>query len=451
MRLHFYSVFYSSGCSLVSDKSINSTFLSDLLARGLIAQTTSDQDLTEHLSSGVRTIYCGFDPTADSLHLGHLVPLLVLRRFQLAGHKPIALVGGATGLIGDPSFKAAERQLNTADVVASWADKIKAQVSRFIDFDSTENPAIVVNNLDWAAEMNMLDFLRDVGKHFSVNAMVNKESVKQRLNREGGGISFTEFSYALLQGMDFAELNRRHDCTLQIGGSDQWGNIVGGIDLARRQNQAKTFGLTVPLVTKSDGTKFGKTEAGAVWLDPSKTSPYAFYQFWLNTSDADAYKFLRYFTFLSEQRISEIEAEDAQAQGKPQAQAILADEVTVLVHGDEALAAAKRITALLFSGDISGLSASDLAQLALDGLPSSTLPNDLAEKPLTSLFVDSGLAKNGKQVKDALTRNAVLVNGKAIGWNDNMAAPLVFSSTEALHKHYFVVKLGKKSYHLYTI
>lgn len=435
----------------MSGQSINSTFLSDLLARGLIAQTTSDEELVEHLAGGVRTIYCGFDPTADSLHLGHLVPLLVLRRFQLAGHKPIALVGGATGLIGDPSFKAAERQLNTADVVASWSDKIKAQVSRFIDFDLAENPARVVNNLEWSEKMSMLDFLRDVGKHFSVNAMVNKESVKQRLNREGSGISFTEFSYALLQGMDFAELNRSYDCTLQVGGSDQWGNIVGGIDLARRQNQAKTFGLTVPLVTKSDGTKFGKTEAGAVWLDPTKTSPYAFYQFWLNTPDADAYKFLRYFTFLSEARIKEIEAQDAQAQGRPQVQAILADEVTALVHGDTALAAAKRITEVLFSGTISALSESDLAQLALDGLPSSALPNsDLAEKPLSSLFVESGLAKNGKQVKDALTRNAVLVNGKAIAWGDNMAAETVFSKADALHERYFVVKLGKKSYHLYT-
>ncbi len=233
----------------------------------------------------------------------------VLKRFQQAGHKPIALVGGATGLIGDPSFKASERQLNTADVVAGWADKIKGQVSQFIDFDCGENSAEVVNNLDWTGEMSVLTFLRDVGKHFSINSMVNKESVKQRIEREGSGISFTEFSYALLQGMDFAELNRRHDCSIQIGGQDQWGNIVGGIDLSRRQNKSQTFGLTVPLVTKADGTKFGKTESGAVWLDPARTSPYSFYQFWMNTADADVYKFLRFFTFLSVEEIAEIEAE----------------------------------------------------------------------------------------------------------------------------------------------
>lgn len=435
----------------MTTNTFNSAFLSDLVDRGLIAQMTSEEELGQHISSQSRAIYCGFDPTADSLHLGHLVPLLVLKRFQQAGHKPIALVGGATGLIGDPSFKAAERQLNTADVVASWAEKIKQQVSQFIDFDCGENAAVVVNNLDWAGQMNMLDFLRDVGKHFSVNAMVNKESVKQRLNREGSGISFTEFSYALLQGMDFAELNRRYGCTMQIGGSDQWGNIVGGIDLARRQNQAQTFGLTVPLVTKSDGTKFGKTESGAVWLDPAKTSPYAFYQFWLNTADADAYLFLRYFTFLSEARIKEIEQEDAVRQGKPEAQSILAAEATALVHGPDALEGAKRITASLFSGDITALSELDLAQLQQDGLPSTELKPESCnnETPLTSLFVESGLAKNGKQVKDALSRNAVLVNGKSIGWSDNMLAESVFSDSAARYGKYFIVRLGKKNYHLF--
>ena len=286
----------------------NTDLLADLQARGLIAQMTAEEELRAHLSSGRRTLYCGFDPTADSLHLGHLVPLLVLKRCQDAGHNPIALVGGATGMIGDPSFKAAERSLNTSDVVASWADKIKGQVSQFISFEGVDNPARVVNNLDWTGNMNVIDFLREIGKHFSVNAMINKESVQQRLNREGSGISFTEFSYALLQGMDFAELNRLYDCTLQVGGSDQWGNIVGGIDLSRRQNQAQVFGLTVPLVTKSDGTKFGKTESGAVWLDPKKTSQYSFYQFWLGTADADVYKFLKYFTFLSIEEIEAIEA-----------------------------------------------------------------------------------------------------------------------------------------------
>lgn len=427
---------------------VDTNLLADLQARGLIAQMTSEDELVEHLSEP-RTLYCGFDPTADSLHLGHLVPLLVLTRFQNAGHHPIALVGGATGLIGDPSFKAAERQLNTADVVAGWADKIRDQVSQFIQFEGVDNPAKVVNNLDWAGEMNVLDFLRNVGKHFSVNAMIHKESVQQRINREGAGISFTEFSYALLQGMDFAELNRRHGCTVQVGGSDQWGNIVGGIDLARRENQQHTFGVTVPLVTKSDGTKFGKTESGAVWLDPAKTSPYSFYQFWINTADADVYKFLHYFTFLPTEEIARIEEEDKAAQGRPQAQGILAKEVTRLVHGDAGLEAAERITQALFSGDTSMLSEDDYRQLSLDGLPSSSLPDSL-DGPLTTLLSDAGMAPSGKQVKDALQRNAVIVNGNAIGMDDNMNGGSVFAEDNSRYGHYYLVKLGKKKHHLFV-
>uniref|UniRef100_A6VU73 Tyrosine--tRNA ligase n=2 Tax=unclassified Marinomonas TaxID=196814 RepID=A6VU73_MARMS len=426
--------------------------LNDLQARGLIAQMTAEDELKKHLDGGSRTLYCGFDPTADSLHLGHLVPLLVLKRFQDAGHNPIALVGGATGLIGDPSFKAAERQLNTSDVVASWAEKIRGQVSQFVKFDNVPNPARVVNNLDWAGEMSVLDFLRDIGKHFSVNAMINKESVQQRLNREGAGISFTEFSYALLQGMDFAELNRAYDCTLQIGGSDQWGNIVGGIDLSRRQNQSQTFGLTVPLVTKSDGTKFGKTESGAVWLDSSKTSQYAFYQFWMNTADADVYKFLKFFTFLDLAEIDAIEKADKESGGKPQAQAILAREATKLVHGEEGLQAAERITNALFSGEADQLSEQDLEQIQLDGLPSSSLAGiDLVETPLTSLMADAGLAASGKQVKDALQRDSVFVNGVAKGLNDNMSAADIFTTTNGYFGKYFLVKLGKKKHHLFVL
>ncbi len=427
----------------------NAGLLADLQARGLIAQMTGDGELQAHLREP-RTVYCGFDPTADSLHLGHLVPLLVLRRFQQAGHKPIALVGGATGLIGDPSFKAAERQLNTPEVVAGWTDKIRAQVSQFIDFGCGDNAALVVNNLDWTGDMKALDFLRDVGKHFPVNSMINKESVQQRLQREGSGISFTEFAYALLQGMDFAELNRRYDCTVQVGGSDQWGNIVGGIDLSRRQNDARTYGITVPLVTKADGTKFGKTESGAVWLDPAKTSPYAFYQFWINTADADVYKFLRYFTFLTLEELNAIEEADSQRQGRPEAQGILASEATRLVHGEAGLEAAERITGALFSGDIRGLAESDLAQLQQDGLPSSTVdPEQVMDMPLTALFSECGLAKNGKQVKDALARNAVVVNGDALSWEDNMKLAAVFDKSKALYGRYFVVRLGKKSYHLF--
>lgn len=275
-----------------------SQLIEQLRQRGLIAQISGDSELESHLDQS-RTLYCGFDPTADSLHIGSLVPLLILKRFQMAGHRPIILVGGSTGLIGDPSFKAEERKLNTPEVVADWVEKLRRQTSQFVDFDQGDNAAIVVNNLDWTEQMTALDFLRDVGKHFSVNNMISKESVKQRLYREGAGISFTEFAYSLLQGLDFAELNRLYDCTLQVGGSDQWGNIISGIDLSRRQNKAQCFALTAPLVTKADGSKFGKTETGTVWLDPNKTSPYSFYQFWLNVADADVYKFLRYFTFIS--------------------------------------------------------------------------------------------------------------------------------------------------------
>lgn len=431
---------------------MTAALLNDLKARGLVNQATADEELTNHLDAGPVTLYCGFDPTADSLHLGHLVPLLVLRRFQNAGHIPIALVGGATGLIGDPSFKDAERQLNTADVVAGWADKIKSQVSQFIKFEGIKNKALVVNNLDWTGEMSVLEFLRDVGKHFSVNAMINKESVQQRLNREGAGISFTEFSYALLQGMDFAELNRRYGCTMQIGGSDQWGNIVGGIDLARRQNGKQCFGLTVPLITKADGTKFGKTEGGAVWLDASKTSPYSFYQFWMNTADADVYKFLKYFTFLPIEEIDAIEAHDATLQGRKTAQEKLANEVTALVHGDEALLSAKRITEALFSGNVAELSEQELVQLQQDGLPSSEIDlAALAEVPLTTLLTDCGMAKAGREVKDALARNAVFINQQTLSEADNMKTVELFAQQNALYGHFFLVKLGKRKYHLFSL
>ncbi len=422
-------------------------FLNDLEQRGLVQQQTGDGELVKHLESA-RTLYCGFDPTADSLHIGSLVPLLMLRRFQLAGHKPIALVGGATGLIGDPSFKAQERKLNTADTVADWVECLKNQVSQFIDFDG-ENAATVVNNLDWVGEIDVLSFLRDVGKHFSVNAMIQKESVKQRIEREGEGISYTEFTYMLLQSYDFAELYDKHNCTVQIGGSDQWGNITGGIDLARRMYRGQTFGLTMPLVTKSDGTKFGKTESGTIWLDAQKTSPYAFYQFWLNTADADVYKFLKYFTFMSVEAINAIEAEDQAAQGRPQGQGVLAREVTKLVHGEEGLEAAQRITEALFAGDESGLSASDFEQLKQDGLPATQLPADLSETSVVQLLTDAGMANSGKQVKDALGRNAVIVNGTALGMDANMTTAEVFTQANARFGNFHLVKLGKKKYQLF--
>ena len=429
---------------------VDNGLLADLRSRGLIAQMTSEDALAERLDEPL-TLYCGFDPTASSLHIGSLVPLLTLRRFQLAGHKPIALVGGATGLIGDPSFKAQERKLNTPDVVAAWVERLQDQVSRFIDFDKSPSSAQVVNNLDWTQDINVLEFLRDVGKHFSINNMINKESVKQRLDREGEGISFTEFSYMLLQSFDFAELHQRFGCCLQLGGSDQWGNIVGGVELTRRKYGEQVYGLTLPLVTKADGTKFGKTESGTIWLDADKTSPYMFYQFWLNTADADVYKFLKYFTFLSVEQIESIEVADKASDTKPQAQGILADEVTRLVHGDDALSAAKRITESLFSGDVSELSREDLQQLQLDGMPSAQLSADLLQQPLTSLLVSIGLGKNGKQVKDALGRRAVLVNGCEIGFEDNMKAAELFAAENALHNAWFVIKMGKKSYNLLVL
>lgn len=426
------------------------TLLDDLRARGLIAQATADEELVQHLTGACRTLYCGFDPTADSLHIGSLVPLLTLRRFQQAGHKPLALVGGATGLIGDPSFKAEERKLNTPDIVAAWVDKLKAQVSGLIDFSQGESAAEVVNNLDWIGSMDVLTFLRDIGKHFPVNQMIKKESVKQRIEREGDGISFTEFSYMILQSLDFSELYKGKHCTLQIGGSDQWGNITGGVELTRRRYGGQVFGITLPLVTKSDGTKFGKTESGTIWLDAAKTSPYAFYQFWLNSSDEDVYKFLRYFTFLSVEEISQIEKTDKEAQGRPQGQSILAEEVTRLVHGDDGLSAARRITGSLFSGVTAELSMADFAQLSLDGLPSSQInEHEIANSSLVQILTNAGLAASGKQIKDALGRRAVQMNSLVMTVDDNMSAAKCFDGERSLYGKYFLVKLGKKKYHLF--
>ncbi len=421
--------------------------IADLRARGLIFQMAGEDALEGWLNLESRTLYCGFDPTADSLHIGSLVPLLVLRRFQEAGHRPIALVGGATGLIGDPSFKAAERQLNTPDVVADWVDRIRQQVSQFIDFDGA-NPALVVNNLDWTQGLDVLSFLRDIGKHFSVNNMIGKESVKQRLDREGAGISFTEFSYMILQSLDFAELYRQYGCGLQIGGSDQWGNITGGIDLTRRLHGKQVFGLTLPLVTKADGTKFGKTESGTIWLDATKTSPYAFYQFWLGTADADVYRFLRYFTFLPVDDIVAIEQADREREGRPEAQRILAREVTRLVHGEAGLTAAERITEALFSGAPDTLAEADLQQLALDGLPSNHFARDDFPPTFSQLLTQVGVAA-GKQVKDALVREAIWVNGQPVSGGPTTNCDAALDKAQALHGRYFLIRFGKKKYHLF--
>ncbi len=431
-----------------TDITMSSDVLAELRARGLIFQVAGEDAIEQWLAAEPRTLYCGFDPTADSLHIGSLVPLLVLRRFQASGHRPIALVGGATGLIGDPSFKASERQLNTPEVVAGWVDKLRQQVSQFIDFEGP-NAALVANNLDWTQGLDVLGFLRDVGKHFSVNNMIGKESVRQRLDREGAGISFTEFSYMILQSLDFAELYRQHGCGLQIGGSDQWGNITGGIDLTRRLHSAQVFGLTLPLVTKSDGTKFGKTESGTIWLDADKTSPYAFYQFWLGTADADVYRFLRYFTFLSLSEIEAVERADSEQSGRPEAQRLLAQEVTRLVHGDDGLSAAERITEALFSGDPGALAEPDLEQLALDGLPASGLNRQDLPPTFSQLLNQVELA-TGKQIKDALAREAVLVNGQPVVGGQTVTCDTALDPRRALHGRFHLVRFGKKKYHLFT-
>ncbi|ENV1461575.1 tyrosine--tRNA ligase [Neisseria gonorrhoeae] len=424
--------------------------IQDLQSRGLIAQTTDIEALDALLNEQKIALYCGFDPTADSLHIGHLLPVLALRRFQQAGHTPIALVGGATGMIGDPSFKAAERSLNSAETVAGWVGSIRSQLTPFLSFEGG-NAAIMANNADWFGSMNCLDFLRDIGKHFSVNAMLNKESVKQRIDRDGAGISFTEFAYSLLQGYDFAELNKRHGAVLEIGGFDQWGNITAGIDLTRRLNQKQVFGLTLPLVTKSDGTKFGKTEGGAVWLNAKKTSPYQFYQFWLKVADADVYKFLKYFTFLSIEEIGVIEAKDKASGSKPEAQRILAEEMTRLIHGEEALAAAQRISESLFAEDQSRLTESDFEQLALDGLPAFEVSDGINA---VEALVKTGLAASNKEARGFVNAKAVLLNGKpAEANNPNHAAErpddayLLIGEYKRFGK-YTILRRGKRNHAL---
>lgn len=424
--------------------------IQDLQSRGLIAQTTDIEALDALLNEQKIALYCGFDPTADSLHIGHLLPVLALRRFQQAGHTPIALVGGATGMIGDPSFKAVERSLNSAETVTGWVESIRNQLKPFLSFEG-ENAAIMANNADWFGSMNCLDFLRDIGKHFSVNAMLNKESVKQRIERDDVGISFTEFAYSLLQGYDFAELNKRHGAVLEIGGSDQWGNITAGIDLTRRLNQKQVFGLTLPLVTKSDGTKFGKTEGGAVWLNAKKTSPYQFYQFWLKVADADVYKFLKYFTFLSIEEIDAIEAKDKASGTKPEAQRILAEEMTRLIHGEAALQAAQRISESLFAEDQSSLTESDFEQLALDGLPAFEVSDGLN---VVEALVKTGLASSNKEARGFVNSKAVLLNGQTAELNNpNHSAERpddAYLLTDA-HKRfgkYTIVRRGKRNHAL---
>ncbi len=417
------------------------SLLDELHRRGLIAQSSDAAALAVHLDEQPRTLYCGFDPTAGSLHIGHLVPLLMLRRFQQAGHRVVALVGGATGMIGDPSFKAGERALNEAGTVETWVGELSAQIRRLLHTDPHAESRLV-NNADWMNGMAVLTFLRDIGKHFSVNAMIARESVRQRLARPEQGISFTEFSYSLLQSYDYVMLNRQYDCTLQIGGNDQWGNITSGIDLTRRLNGQAVFGLTLPLITKADGTKFGKTESGTVWLDAARTSPYSFYQFWLNTSDEDIYRFLRYYSFLELNEITALEASDRQRGGRPEAQQVLARELTRLVHGEQALAAAEHISQALFSGEFSTLSEEELAQLELDGMPMTPLElaADSTPPALSELLKQAGLASSLRQARELISAGAVSVNGVPATADTN-AQPL-------LHDRYVILRRGKKQFHL---
>lgn len=377
-------------------------FLNDLKQRGLIAQLTNEEKITTQLNNGAK-LYCGFDPTADSLHVGSLLPLITLLRFKKAGHTVMPLIGGATGMIGDPSFKAQERTLNDETTVQSFKVSIIEQIQSIIGHDTH-----VIDNNDWTADMNVIEFLRDVGKHFSVNAMINRDSVKSRLEREDQGISFTEFSYQLLQSMDFWHLFKNESCSMQLGGSDQWGNITTGIDLIHRRegNDAIATGITIPLVTKSDGTKFGKTESGAIWLSAEKTSPFNFFQFWLNVKDSDIEKLFKMFSFRSIEDINSILDADKKLK-KPMAQQLLAEELTLIVHGKTAFESVMRMNNALFNNNFDNLEEVDFIALEKDGMPSLTTN----EKSLLELLVVSGLAKSKREGRDFIKSGAVSVNG----------------------------------------
>ena len=411
--------------------------LSELDERGILAQVSDRDGLVAHLNDSSRVIYCGFDPTAPSLHLGHLIPLLTLRRFQLAGHKPIALVGGATGLIGDPSWKSQERKLNEREVVQDWVARIRTQVSRFVDLEG-KYAARVVDNLEWTRELNVLDFLRSVGKHFSVNAMVQRDSVKARLEREGSGISFTEFSYMLLQANDYLELARRYDCTVQLGGSDQWGNIVSGVDLIRRILRKQAYALTFDLLVKSDGTKFGKTASEAIWLDPHLMSPYSFYQQMLNTSDDDVIPLLDRLTLADETERKLAESSKREQPELRHAQKLLARELTALVHGADQLKSVERITTALFGGEIQRLQSGDLEQLWQDGLDRVVVDK---ESKLVSVVADAGLAPSRSAARRLINSGGISVNGKRITSEDFQLEP-----PNALFGDFHLLRRGRKTW-----
>ncbi|PZG13366.1 tyrosine--tRNA ligase [Nonomuraea aridisoli] len=410
--------------------------IDDLAWRGLIAQSTDLDALRSAMAKGPITVYSGFDPTAASLHVGHFVPLLTLRRLQLAGHRPIGLVGGATGLIGDPSGRNTERSLNATEVVEEWVERLRGQVSRFLDFEAQPNAALLVSNLDWTGRLSAIDFLRDIGKHFPVNRMLARESVSARL--AGEGLSYTEFSYQILQANDYLELYRRYNCTLQVGGSDQWGNITAGADLVRRIEGAHVHALTLPLITKADGTKFGKTAGGALWLDPEMTSPYAFYQYFLNADDRDVIHYLKVFTFRSREEIEELEKAVAERPFAREAQRTLAEDLTELLHGPAELAAVVAASKALFGqGALEELPAATLAA-ALAEVPKATVP--ALGAPLVDLMADSGLVESKSAARRAVKEGGAYLNNVKI--TDESYVP---TADDLLAGRFLVLRRGKKS------
>ncbi|WP_040207616.1 tyrosine--tRNA ligase [Neobacillus jeddahensis] len=412
--------------------------LQDLTWRGIIYQQTDEEGLKDLLSKESISLYCGADPTADSLHIGHLVPFLTLRRFQQHGHRPIVLVGGATGLIGDPSGKSEERKLLTLETVQENVAGIKKQLESIFEFDG-DNGAIMVNNYDWAGSMDIVTFLRDIGKHIGVNYMLAKDTIASRLET---GISFTEFTYTILQALDFNHLYDHHNCKLQIGGSDQWGNITSGLELIRKMHadeESKAYGLTIPLVTKADGTKFGKSEGGSVWLDPEKTTPYEFYQFWINTADADVLKYLKYFTFLTREEIEQLEQSVQDEPHLRKAQKALAEELTRLIHGEESLQQAIKISQALFSGDVSSLSAEEIKQGFKD-VPAYTSQN---EENLVDLLVAAKISPSKRQAREDIANGAVSVNGDKI-----MDTAYALTENDRIDGQFTIIRRGKKKYTL---
>jgi tyrosyl-tRNA synthetase len=410
--------------------------LDELKERGLVFQTTDEAALKEALDKGMVSYYVGYDPTADSLHLGNLVLILTMKRLQMAGHKPYALVGGATGLIGDPSFKDSERSLQTADTVAEWSGKIKAQLERFLDFENGDNRAEMVNNYDWFKDISFIDFLRDVGKYYTINYMMSKDSVKSRIE---SGISYTEFAYQIMQGYDFYQLNADKNVVLQLGGSDQWGNMTAGTELLRRKADKQGHIMTVPIITDSTGKKYGKSEGNAIWLDADKTTPYYMYQFLLRADDADAVKLLKIFTFLSLDEIAEIEKEFLAAPHERLAQKTLARELVTLVHGADAYESAVNISTQLFSGNIKELSVSELKQ-GLDGVPAYTVASD-DNLNIVELLVTSGLVNSKRQAREDVNNGAIYVNGDRVQDLD-----YVLTDADKLEGELTVLRRGKKKY-----